>query len=93
MNLYCNICGEPGIFDSDIFWCKECKMYVHLGDAVETKVIKEVGQDYSTSSAKRMVLKTLECGHVLQRKEVTQHKPESGSQSTETGSQNERDSS
>jgi hypothetical protein len=68
-------------------------MYVHLGDAVETKVIKEVGQDYSTSSAKRMVLKTLECGHILQRKEVTQHEPENGPPPTEAGSQNERDSS
>jgi hypothetical protein len=58
-------------------------MYAHLGDAVETKVFTEVGQDFSTPNAKRVTFNTLECGHVLQRKEVSQPAPEEDDQSTE----------
>ena len=69
-NLYCNLCGEPGEFDSEIFWCKDCKMYVHIGDMVEAKVVKEVGQDFSTSDAMYAIFRTLECGHVIERQEI-----------------------
>lgn len=69
-NLYCNICGEPGEFALAIFWCKDCKMYVHLGEVIEAKVVKEVGQSFSTPDAKYTVFRTLECGHIMERQEV-----------------------
>ena len=71
-NLYCNLCGEPGEFDSAIFWCKDCKIYVHLGDVVEAKVVKEVGHGFSTPDAEYAIIRTLECGHVMEKQQVSQ---------------------
>jgi hypothetical protein len=69
-NLYCNLCGEPGEFASAIFWCKDCKMYVHIGDVVEAKVVREVGQGFSTSDTPSTIFRTLECGHVMDRQQT-----------------------
>lgn len=65
--LHCNLCGRAGIFDLEIWWCEDCKMYVHQGEVVDAEIVRSVGPDFSTHDADHMILTTLECGHVLER--------------------------